>query len=151
MEKKNCERVVNNVTEEVKYANIFGQHCFSWTICHPFHNGTPVTKALLNVGVKTSMTYMFQQITRTRAYHNKNQKPVILKYSRISVTGRTICKVHFNCFLYQKKTFFYSLHILILLLSFSVWNLWTRFPFHLCLLSRVAIGGFIFRYFIFTF
>lgn len=54
MEKKNCERVVNNVTEEVKYANIFGQHCFSWTICHPFHNGTPVTKALLNVGVKTS-------------------------------------------------------------------------------------------------
>lgn len=27
--KKNCERVVNNVTEEVKNANIFGQHCFS--------------------------------------------------------------------------------------------------------------------------
>lgn len=69
------------------------------------------------------MTYMFQQITRTRAYHNKNQKPIILKYSQISVTGRTICKVHFNCFLYQKKTFFYSAHPYLIAVFFSLKSL----------------------------
>lgn len=93
-----------------------------------------------------NLWWMFPNMTLTTFTMYKKDRMSILKKEPKKVDYLLFFKIFFKPW----KSYCYSLHIFILLLSFSVRNLWTRFPFHLSSISRVAIGGFIFRYFIFT-